>query len=147
MKFIISLLTIFIFFSSFLYAYTPDKIVSEDEYRYYILKEKPKTDSWNTQDTILELGFLFVAGLDLYQTYRFLYIDKDGQEKNSIPGKNPSKKKLFLVSGLWGAGHIGVSYMLPKHWLRATWQLSCTFIHLYCIGNSYQIGVGFKSGF
>jgi hypothetical protein len=101
---------------------------------------KPNPDSWTLQNTILESTFFIVAGIDLWQTYTFLYKDKDGQEHLVILGSHPSKKKLFLYAGAWGVTHFGISYAIPRQWLRTSWQALTIVIHFDSVRKNYEAG-------
>ena len=105
------------------------------------LYKKSYRDPWNTQDTILELSFLIIAGIDLWQTYTFLYRQEHGVESLEILGEKPSKTKLFITAGLWGIGHCGISYVLPKRYLRNTWQMIGIVAHFNAVGKNYSLGI------
>jgi hypothetical protein len=114
---------------------------SSDELNYYqgIRQEK---EEWDTRDTFLELGFLTIAGIDLWQTYTFLHKNPDGStEANSILSSRPSKQRLFITAGIWGTSHFLISYILPTHWLRNIWQVVGIFSHLECVMRNYMLGV------
>ena len=79
-----------------------------------------QSNSWTTQDTILQLSYTTITLLDGLQTKKFIKNDT-GRELNPVVGPNPSQKKInsavFTVIIL----HAGVSYILPKKY-RHIWQ-------------------------
>lgn len=106
----------------------------------YVKDIKSTRDPWTIQDTILELSFLTLAAIDLWQTYTFLYKDKD-PESLELLGERPSKKELFLKAGLWGLGHVGIALLIPNKYLRNAWQVAGITIHFCAIGKNYSLGV------
>ena len=98
---------------------------------------------WTTQDTVLQSAFTTLACIDLWQTYTFLYIDKDGKESNPFMGEHPSKQRFFVIGGGWIVLHSAISYIIPKQF-RTIWQSIWISEEIYCIHNNYTLGVQLK---
>lgn len=144
MKLLLIVLFIIIISSSLFAQQTlkyPVSSFSQDELNYYNKQEKPKPDPWNVQNTILEVGFFTVAIIDFWQTYTFLYIDKNGSEKFCILGNHPSKTKFFIYTGIWGIMHPTISILIPNSKIRLIWQATTFICHFGTVMNNYQAGV------
>ena len=100
-------------------------------------------DSWTTQDTVLQSAFVALTCIDLWQTYTFLYIDKDGKESNPFMGEHPSKQRFFIIGGGWIVLHSTISYIIPKPY-RAIWQFVFIADEIYFIHHNYSCGVRIK---
>jgi hypothetical protein len=100
-------------------------------------------DPWTTQDTVLQSAFTALTCIDLWQTYTFLYIDKDGAETNPFMGEHPSKQRFFIIGGGGIVLHSAISYIIPKPY-RAIWQFIFIADEIYFIHHNYQFGVRLK---
>lgn len=104
-----------------------------------LLLSTPLCAEWTTQDTVFQTIFTGTMAIDCWQTYKFLYIDHDGSEKNPIIGKYPSKQKLFTLWGIALFSHTFISYSLPKPY-RTFWQFFWIGVETNAIHHNYSCG-------
>jgi hypothetical protein len=91
----------------------------------------------------LELVFVGLALIDWLQTVNFTQNLDDGRhELNPILGPHPSRARVNTLIPLGIVLHVGIAYMLPKGWMRTTWQMTFIVVETITVTNNIVVGAG-----
>jgi len=105
-------------------------------------------DKWTKEDTVRQIAFTVVEGMDWLQTKEIARNPKY-YETNWYLGKYPSQNKVDKYFAICTLGHALVSYLLPvktevygfKVYPRQAWQYFWIGLEAGCVSHNLNIGI------
>lgn len=103
--------------------------------------QDPEPRKWTNANIGLEIAFVSLATLDIYQTREFLTYPQI-RERNPVLGKHPSRAKVLVLGSAAILAHAAIAELLPRGW-REGWQTIGISIEIAAVTNNFMLGTRF----